>query len=394
MKIVHIHDMVVPGLGYQENMLPAKIHEEGHDIEVITSTIVPRKFKDDYDNFEEGEEIINGVKYHRLDHWIHVEDIGKVVFKNLEKKLGEIEPDVIQCRSTINAYAARSARYCKYNDAHLFIDEHIDNDNFHLDKFYKKAGFLLFKWALLGYIEKEAELFLPVQTYSQEFLNDKFNIPISRTEVLPLGVETEHFQPDDEEGNEIRSELDIANDEFLLVTAGNIDPRKDIEVLVEAFAELNDNHELKLLILGRPSGPEGPRYFQEIKDMVEREGLTTDVVFHDFVPHEELSKYYNAADIGVWPGKLGITTVEAMGTGLPILICNSRATEYIISNDNGLAFERGNASELADKLSKYISDGSLLEKYAINAESHARQNLSWDAIAEKNISIYKEYMED
>ena len=33
---------------------------------------------------------------------------------------------------------------------------------------------------------------------------------------------------------------------------------------------------------------------------------------HDFVSHDRLADFYNAADIGVWPGKLGITIIEAV----------------------------------------------------------------------------------
>lgn len=388
MKVVHIHDYVMPNMGYQENLLPPKILEEGIDIEVITSTAVPEKFKEERNDFNSGIYNYKGVKYHRLNYLFKINSAGNIIMRGLLKKLNEIGPDIIQCRSLINTQAIKAARYCKQTDCQLYIDEHVDNGNFNLDSLFKSSSFHIFKILLFKYIDEEVELYLPVQQYSKEFLVDRFGIDEDRTELLPLGVDIQLFCPNEADRDKIRSKYRFPNDHKVIITAGNIDPRKDIEVLLDALNEIESEYNWTLLIVGRPSGPRGKAYMERIKDLVSEYGLSSNVIFKDFVPHDELSMYYNAADIGVWPGKLGITTVEAIGTGLPVIIPKSKATNYIVSNDNGSQFVRGDSESLKLEMEKYINSPKKIKSHSEKSVEHARNVLSWEAIANKNISIY------
>ena len=130
-------------------------------------------------------------------------------------------------------------------------------------------------------------------------------------------------------------------------------------------------------------------YKKELMSMAQRLNVSDSLIFRDSVPHDKLSKFLNCADIGVWPGKLGITAIEAIGTGLPLIVSNEDAMAYLVSNENGFIFPSGNEQILAERVQMYLDNPSLLEAHSQNAAQFARNELYWENIAKKSIEIYK-----
>jgi glycosyltransferase involved in cell wall biosynthesis len=217
------------------------------------------------------------------------------------------------------------------------------------------------------------------------------DIPEEKITILPLGLDNNKFSVDEKSGKDIRDRLSISS-KYLIIFAGNFDPRKDIDVLLKAFSQIESKFDVELLMLGNVSQNGGEKYMEQLRRSVISKEIENSVTFHKKVDHSELPSYLNAADIGVWPGKLGITTIEAVGTGLPVIVCKSDATRYIIENNNGLEFERGSEDELANQLCKYLSDDRLRSVHKTNAVQHAETELSWEAIAEKNFNVYKRFI--
>ena len=56
----------------------------------------------------------------------------------------------------------------------------------------------------------------------------------------------------------------------------------------------------------------------------------------DAVPNKELFKYYNAADIGVWPLQCSVTMLEATACGLPAIISDRCGATERVAAGNGI----------------------------------------------------------
>ena len=126
--------------------------------------------------------------------------------------------------------------------------------------------------------------------------------------------------------------------------------------------------------------------------MVKSLNLDNKIFFRDFVPNTELPKYYNAADVGIWPGDHSITVIEAIATGLPVIVPeNDMAYKILFENKAALGFERGNPDAIANKIAELIENRDLYSEIANNALSLAEKILSWKRVAEKSISIYLTY---
>jgi glycosyltransferase involved in cell wall biosynthesis len=133
--------------------------------------------------------------------------------------------------------------------------------------------------------------------------------PEVRIEVLRNGVDLDMFQETDRDA--VRRELNPTGP--VLISVGLLIPRKGHELVIEALTRLPS---AQLLICG-----EGPMR-SELEQRARTLGVADRVRFLGRVGHEELRRYYSAADILVlasyregWPNVL----LEAMACGTPVV---------------------------------------------------------------------------
>ncbi len=147
-----------------------------------------------------------------------------------------------------------------------------------------------------------------------------------------------------------RGSLGLSNQDFIIVYSGRLVKEKGIFELIRAIKELNDIPYLKLLIIGgsaygmdKNRTPFMTQLDQEIQSIKDR------VVCTGFVKYDHIPSYLKMCDLAVvpsmWDEPFGLTVVEAMASGLPLVttssggipeICGDIATivdrENIISN--------------------------------------------------------------
>ncbi len=386
MRIAHVQHPYLPNYGYQENYLPSRQSELGHEVLIVSGTSIPPKFQNDMqkESFRKGHYRYNGVNTIRLGSWFHLSEINDVALRGLHNHLVEFEPDIIHSHGLYSPRTLQSFLHVTRKPTKLFIDVHIDNGNFNVDTIPKKVFVSLYNSCLLPLIAKKTQGFIPVNKFAQTYLKDSTSIQQDKIKFLPLGVDEKVFYPDNEKGRNIRSQLGLAQTIPLIVFAGNIEPSKNIESLLTAISSIDD--EINLLLVG----PVDDEYAPRLTEAIENSGLSNNVLLTGSVDHDQLPAYLNAADFGIWPGKLGITSVEAIGTGLPIIVPDDIATRYLVSHDNGLTFSGGNSRDLARKISLYLTNSQLVKKHRQNSIEFSNEVLYWDRVAEESIRIYQE----
>ncbi|MDO9045584.1 MAG: glycosyltransferase [Methanobacteriaceae archaeon] len=129
--------------------------------------------------------------------------------------------------------------------------------------------------------------------------------------------------------------------------------------------------------------------FEMYNLLVDKFNIGDKVFFKDFVKNRELVRYYNAADIGVWPGDHTITVNEAAGTALPIIIPDGVIAYNILKeNNSALGFERGNSFFLSNQISNLIENQTIRKEMGNAAYLLIKNQLSWNKIAKDSIKIY------
>jgi glycosyltransferase involved in cell wall biosynthesis len=220
-----------------------------------------------------------------------------------------------------------------------------------------------------------------IVTYS-EFMRTNimtwYRVNRDKIAVIPNGVDVRKF-------SECDSELLLEGDPAILCL-GKLSKFKSPDLLIQAIARLRSElPKMKLHLVG--DGDKTALEWLAKKEEVERH-----VTFHGYVAPEKTPEYYKAADVCVFPSRrdsAGITLLEAMASGTPVIASNRGGTPEIISSgENGILFEPEDADALPKGILALHQDSELRKTISYNALKTVAK-YSWENIAEKYISLYK-----
>ncbi len=151
----------------------------------------------------------------------------------------------------------------------------------------------------------------------------------SHIEVIPNGVDLHQFH---EAKPFPRDQFGFDDQDTLLVYAGRIAPEKNISFLLQAFAgiaQLIPN--LYLLLVGG-----GQKQFEEeLQTLIQQLGIEDRVRSTGMIAYEDIPSYLSMCDIFVTTSvseTFGMSTVEAMGAGLPVMGIHSAGTSDIVED--------------------------------------------------------------
>lgn len=162
--------------------------------------------------------------------------------------------------------------------------------------------------------------------------------------VVYNGINRDIFGPSDRAA--ARKELGLDPDFRMILFAGNLKPVKGIDLLVKAFSGLEDTR-IHLHILG--TGPE----WAQLKAIAQVERVSDRVFFHGNIRHDDMSIWYNAADLFCLPSlNEGTPNVilEALACGLPVVASDTGGIPEMITPESGALFECGDSLSLQKML--------------------------------------------
>lgn len=170
-------------------------------------------------------------------------------------------------------------------------------------------------------------------------------------------------------------------------------PRKGTEVLLEALAELRSRGcDVHL----RAVGPfETPEYKTEIMYQVNKLGLEESITWTGF--KKDINQQLAQMDLFVLPSLYGeglpMVVLESMACGVPVVASRVEGIpEAIRDGVDGLIFEPGSASDLADKLQSLIEAKNRWQPMRDSALQRQREQLSDVSMARKVAAVYDEVL--
>ena len=87
-----------------------------------------------------------------------------------------------------------------------------------------------------------------------------------------------------------------------------------------------------------------------------------------------------------------IVTMEAVASGLPVVVVNKGALPELASNDNGLIFEPKNSKQMAECITRILTDENLKNKMGENSLRLIKEH-TIESIAAKFEEIYKKVLD-
>lgn len=239
---------------------------------------------------------------------------------------------------------------------------------------------------------RRADLVLAISNSSRSEVIDHLGFLPSQVVNISTAIDTDHFRPTlvDAQGAALKSRLGITR-EFVMYTGG-IDPRKNIEGLISAYAKLSAplrrEHQLVIVCNIRP------------EDHSRLEGLATsnglkkgDVCFTGFVSEEDLLALYNLCKLFVFPSLhegFGLPALEAMACGKPVIASNTSSLPEVVGNAEAL-FDPYQLSSITTKMEAILGDDALRARLSSFAVEQARK-FSWDRTATSAVQAIQKWV--
>lgn len=184
----------------------------------------------------------------------------------------------------------------------------------------------------------------------EDFAFAQKHLHAKRTEYVPgVGIDIKKFSPDvlsDEERTKKRLELGVKQDEKMLLSVGELIPRKNHELAIKALEHLDDP-KIKYFICGQGELQEYLQRFIEesgLQDKVKLLGYRTDV-----------SQLCDCADLFVFPSLqegLPVALMEAIASKTPVICSSIRGNLELV--EAGALFAPKNVSEIVEKIKEYL----------------------------------------
>lgn len=195
-----------------------------------------------------------------------------------------------------------------------------------------------------------ADVLVAVSNSTADDIEDLFGIKASSIDVVPHGVSSQ-FRPMSREDLAIaRARLQLP--ERFILFVGTIEPRKNLETLLDAWAMLSDRPDLVIV------GAWGWNY-EPIK---ERLGRLGDAVHHiEGLDPAELPAVYNLARVlahPAWYEGFGLPPLEAMASGTPVVVSDRSSLPEVVG-DAGLIVAADDPEAWRRSLEKVVGDTDL-----------------------------------
>ena len=154
---------------------------------------------------------------------------------------------------------------------------------------------------------KKADRIITVSNFSKNEIIKYLDYPEDKIHVIYNAVNHEQYYKNREY---LLKKLGINKDFNIILYVGSEQPRQNVPILLKAFANVKKRiPDIKLIKIGRPQFYDARK---EILKLINDLNINDDVIFIDYVPEEELPKWYNASEVLVYP-------CEYAGFGLPPL---------------------------------------------------------------------------
>lgn len=286
-------------------------------------------------------------------------------YKKLKQIIDTGHYDIIHCHTPVGAALARlAAREARKKGTRVIYTAH----GFH---FYKGAPLL--NWLIFYPVERwlahDTDVLI---TINQEDYQRAQHFKAGKVVYVPgVGVDLKKFHVDVTDKAAKRQELGLAADDFVLLSVGELIPRKNHQVVLKALGRLQEQGKLgniQYLICGQGAK------MDELKALAKSLDIADHVHFLGY--RRDIPDICSASDVFMFMSLqegLPVALMEAMACGLPAVCTNIRGNTDLI--ENGVTgFLADNTPEAtAEAIQKMKSDPALRESLAANALERIKQ---------------------
>jgi D-inositol-3-phosphate glycosyltransferase len=205
----------------------------------------------------------------------------------------------------------------------------------------------------------------------------------------PPGIDHDRFRPGDRAI--ARTGLGLP-DQPTVLFVGRIQPLKGLDVAIDAFALVRRGvPSARFVIVGGPSGDEGPGELERLRRRVGAHGLDDAVDWWEPLPHHDLPTVYQAADVLLFPSRsetFGLVAAEAQACGIPVVASGAGGLAYAVEDaESGYLVDGWNPEQYAEHVVEVLTDHELASRLSKGA-LEVSERFSWEATAQRFLELY------
>lgn len=379
MKILYVAQSFYPKVGGVENYIDSiatAMAKKGHEVFVFAPEYPSVK------KHPKGFEIRNGYTIIRADFHEHLKrgilyHLRPInLMPSFLKALRLIRPDVVHFQYT-NPFGVY-LKFTKLKGIKCFATVHGNDILFYGNDWFARR--------ILRFILIFMDGVFAVSDHSRQLLLEIGGKP-DKVYTVYNGTDPKKFIP-----KPSKTILAFKNKKRILTVCRLVE-RKGVDVLIKAFNIVHQRVESDLYIVG-----DGP-YRPELKSLVSKLNLTKDVHIMGKVPGDQLVNYYNSCDVFALMSRVipeeneiegfGISIVEAMACGKPVLGGASGGIPSAIKGDWGFVIDPLDYNKLAEKIIYLFENPEVAQKMGLKGRCAVERVYNWDAVADKLLGFYQ-----
>ena len=209
--------------------------------------------------------------------------------------------------------------------------------------------------------------------------------------IVPLGIDTNPYQQLPPAELFISLYPQVQNKVRLLFLS-RIDPKKGIDLLLTAFAQLRQSQTELVLVM---AGDGDPAYLNKLKKMIQLLDIADAVIWTGFLTGQAKMAALAAADLFVLPSyseNFGIAVVEAMAAGLPVVITDQVGIHHEVNEHQAGLVTPCQAEALGVALQQLVNDPAQRQRLGDNGRQLVEKLFSQTAITQRLLTMYEQVL--
>lgn len=254
------------------------------------------------------------------------------------------------------------------------------------------------RFAIEERIVAEADYIIAACPQDREDLLHLYHANSEKIRIVPCGFDPSEFWQ--VERTLARMKLGLPSEELLILQLGRLVPRKGVDTVIRGLARLLEQHiTARLLIVGGESEEPDLYLTPEIgrlQAIAQQEGVAEWVTFVGCRSREVLKYYYSAADVFVttpWYEPFGITPVEAMACGTPVIGSDVGGIKYSIKEgETGYLVPPNDPDAIAERIAYLYKNPQKQAQLGEAGVQRAKQLFTWQQVTSAVADLYEEVL--
>jgi glycosyltransferase involved in cell wall biosynthesis len=236
-------------------------------------------------------------------------------------------------------------------------------------------------------IAAHSERLIVMSQYSSRVLQEVFNVPAGKIDLIPHGIPDIPFEQPD-----VYKKLFSCQGKTVLLTFGLLSPNKGFESVIQAMPRILSSHSNAIYMIAGATHPqirarEGDRYRLELQALAKQLGVEEQVLFvNRFVSPEEMASLVGSADIYITPycheaQAVSGTLAYALGAGKAIISTPYWHAAEVLNHGRGVLVPFENPDAIATATNELLANDEARQAMRECAYRYARP-MVWNRVAQ------------